>query len=606
MTPLRLQTSVPDAGTPADGRSPGVAGTEANRVALQPAAGVKRKLLFLITQFDTGGAQAQLLLRLQHIDRSQYDVTLCLLTNRAGFLLERVRALGIRVVCAHLEQRPTTYARLAHLRRLITEERPDVVTGLLCWDHTYGLTAAVAANVPLVIAELHNEREAVRRAFSRGFRLAEVFTLSLFADLVVGCSDQVRRSYVEAWPWISARALAVRNAIDTHAAPHRLPTRGTTTSVVIGTLGRLLPQKNHKLLLEAAALVRDRHPHARFLVAGDGPLRPELEQQAAALGLTGHVEFTGETRTPYQFLSSLDLFVMSSDWEGLPLVAMEAMACGVPVVATNVGGVSELVSDGNNGLLTQPGDAGALADALGRVIQDEELRAALGAGARATVREHFDIRAHVRQWQRLYDTAPPPRSGQDSVPARGFVCGQEAVSQLTDAPRVKRILLFRLCPQPRIARIVSQLRERHPGARLDVVSQDGWGESMQSLLPDGGVTTYGSGPFSLAKLGWRHLRKLRRASYDLVVLPYNLASEDGYRQAELAACFIGRGRVQCYAAWADAVYPLALRSWATFPRLILARHLFLAPAAWIIGGAVARAVVRRLAPTRRARSEEAV
>ncbi len=560
-----------------------------------PSSEARRRLLFLITQFDTGGAQSQALLRMAHLDPARYDVTLCLLTSRAGYLLERVRASGIRVIHAGLDQQATVYRKLARIREVLEAERPDVVTGVLCWDHTYGLLGAALAGVPLILADLQNERAAVRRSFSRGFRVAEATVLGLCADAIVGCSRAVRDSYLRAWPWIRGRATSIPNAIDVGAAParaiRRLPDDGR--ALRIGTLGRLMAQKNHALLLRAAARVVREAPHVRFVIGGDGPLRGDLERQIEALGLGDHVELIGETRAPYAFLQSLDLFVLSSDWEGLPVVAMEAMACGVPVVATNVGGVAEIV-DETIGLLCPPGDEAALAAAIVALARDPDRLSALGDGARRRAERECDVSSAVARWSALYDLVPPRNIQPDARLIPGSASRPMTPVRLPNE-RVTRLLVLRLCPQHRLRAIVGQLQHAYPDATIDVLCQSEWEERTLRDLPGCRALVYGSGPFSLHVAGSAMLRRLRAARYDFVVLPYNLASEAGYRQAELAALWAGRGRLLPFAAWTDPVAPLAVRTWYSLFWIVAARHLDGLFAAGLIARGLWKGLRRRLA-----------
>ena len=603
MLPLRLDTSLTaglrvHAGAPQAAASP-----DEYTGARQDAAA--RRLLYLITQFDTGGAQAQLLRRLTHLDRRRFDVTVCVLTRQSGFLLDKVRRLGVRVIGAELERLPNLHSRLRRLREVIAAHDPDVVVGLLCWDHTYGVLAASLAGVPLIVAELHNEREAVRRAFSRRFRFAEALALGCCADLVVGCSERVTRSYAQAWPWIRRRATAVANGIDPLEAPVRLPRRAVSPSVplVIGTMGRLMAQKNHALLLRALAPLCRRHPNIQLLVAGDGPLRAELEQLIRAEHLAAQVTLVGETQTPYSFLGQLDIFVLSSAWEGLPLVAMEAMACGIPVVSTDVGGVSELVSHGHNGLLCSAGDAAGLERAIAALVEDPDLRARLGTAARDTVRERFDVRVNVDRMSRLYDRAPQRRS-RLRLPeaADATAIGPARTNQLPALCQPERILLFRLCPQTRALAIAAQLRAAYPTARLDVLCQDEWGDAVRQALPDAGVVCYGRGRFSVARLGVSRIRQLRHARYNLVVVPYNAASRAGYGHAEIAGSLVGRGRVLCYAAWLDDVAPAGLETSFSLFRIAIERRLALLTGLLLAARALGRGLLRRM---RRANAAQA-
>jgi glycosyltransferase involved in cell wall biosynthesis len=170
-------------------------------------------------------------------------------------------------------------------------------------------------------------------------------------------------------------------------------------AVVVGSIGRLNEQKGHRFLLDAAALLP---PAVRILLAGDGDLMEPLRAQAAALGLGDRVVFAGHRSDVQDLLGALDVFCISSLYEGTPLALFEAMAAGKAIVSTAVDGCREVLRDGDNGLLVPPRDAPALARALSRVVEDAALRARLAAAALGDS-ARYDIRACVDAMQDLYD-----------------------------------------------------------------------------------------------------------------------------------------------------------------------------------------------------------
>lgn len=173
-------------------------------------------------------------------------------------------------------------------------------------------------------------------------------------------------------------------------------------ALVVGTIGRLNAQKGHRFLVDAAAVLLSRRPEARVLVAGDGDLVAELRAQAASLGVADRVVFAGHRTDVPDLLGALDVFCISSLYEGTPLALFEAMAAGKAVVSTSVDGCREVLEDGVTGVLVPPADAAALADGLDRVLGDEGLRAALGRQALAASRR-YDVRSCVARMQDLYD-----------------------------------------------------------------------------------------------------------------------------------------------------------------------------------------------------------
>jgi glycosyltransferase involved in cell wall biosynthesis len=171
---------------------------------------------------------------------------------------------------------------------------------------------------------------------------------------------------------------------------------------LVGTIGRLNAQKGHRFLIDAAALVLARRPEARVLVAGDGDLMHELRAQAARLSLADRVVFTGHRTDVPDLLGALDVFCLSSLYEGTPLALFEAMAAGKPIVSTAVDGCREVLADGTTALLVPPSDPGALAAAIERLLGDPRLRGDL-AGAALAASRRYDVQACVDQMQAFYD-----------------------------------------------------------------------------------------------------------------------------------------------------------------------------------------------------------
>ncbi|MEW6399961.1 MAG: glycosyltransferase, partial [Bacillota bacterium] len=158
----------------------------------------------------------------------------------------------------------------------------------------------------------------------------------------------------------------------------------------VGTAARLTYQKGLDILMEAAARVLAGEPRARFVIGGEGPERPRLEEMIRAHGLEGRVTLAGFVQDVPAFLAGLDIYVLSSRYEGLPLAILEAMAAALPVVAADVGGVAEAVVDGLTGLLVPPGDAAALAAAILALLRDPERVRSLGRTGRERVEAQFD------------------------------------------------------------------------------------------------------------------------------------------------------------------------------------------------------------------------
>jgi glycosyltransferase involved in cell wall biosynthesis len=167
-------------------------------------------------------------------------------------------------------------------------------------------------------------------------------------------------------------------------------------------VARFAPQKNHALLLNAFARGPASHPHARLLLVGDGALRANLEAQAKSLGVTDSIRFLGLRSDIPDALGASDVFVLGSDYEGNPLSVLEAMASGLPIVSTAVGGVPSLVKNGTHGLLVQPGDLEGLSKSMESLFRQREVRQSLGMAAARRARENFDVSNMVRAYEEVY------------------------------------------------------------------------------------------------------------------------------------------------------------------------------------------------------------
>jgi glycosyltransferase involved in cell wall biosynthesis len=197
-------------------------------------------------------------------------------------------------------------------------------------------------------------------------------------------------------PIPNERARATREAL---GLPHDAP--------VVGTVGRLSAQKGHRFLLEAAARLAAHREDVRFLVVGDGDLMDDLRRRAARLGIERRVSFAGHRTDVRDVLGTIDVFCLSSLYEGTPLALFEAMAAGKAIVSTAVDGCREVLEEGVTGLLVPPADPDALASALGRVLADTALRRSL-AGKALEASRRFDVRACVESIETLYDALLAP------------------------------------------------------------------------------------------------------------------------------------------------------------------------------------------------------
>jgi glycosyltransferase involved in cell wall biosynthesis len=219
------------------------------------------------------------------------------------------------------------------------------------------------------------------------------------ADAVICNSRQVAEFAERHYAARSDRVRVVYNGVD---AARFAGTRRSHDGLRVGTIGRIEAQKNVGMFLRAAREVAAVHPDARFEIAGTGSLLDEMAGVARELGLADRVRFLGPVADVPEFLAGLDQFWLTSDWEGTPNVVLEAMAAGVPVIATAVGGTPEIVDSDRTGILIDAGDVAALVAAACRLMHDRRAAEEMGERARSAVKERFSIAAMVHATERVY------------------------------------------------------------------------------------------------------------------------------------------------------------------------------------------------------------
>jgi glycosyltransferase involved in cell wall biosynthesis len=348
-----------------------------------------------------GGAEEMALNLVRHLP-DRFEPHVCCI-HSAGPIGEEIRRAGVPFTVLGLEpgiRRPWDVLGIrAHLRTAA----PQIVHTFLLTASLYGRPAAMLAGVPVIVGTEVNVYERKRR-----HHIAAERWLMRGTDHVVASAESVRDFYIEQVGADPGKVSVIYNAVDWTALETQTTRQAQRTSLQIPLdvplaciIARLTEQKGHRVLFDAVARAPLGSLH--LLVVGDGELRDDLEQRAAALGIASRVHFVGARRDLGALLLASDLFVMPSLWEGLPLAMVLALGAGMPVVATRVAGIPEVVRDAETGLLVRAGDVDALAEALARLLHDEALRGRLGRAAQAFVRPRFGTEGYVSAMTGLYD-----------------------------------------------------------------------------------------------------------------------------------------------------------------------------------------------------------
>ncbi len=364
-------------------------------------AATPTRVLYLSHAFAVGGAEEMVLNLVRHLPPSYVPAVACI--HEAGPIGLEIERTGVPFKVLGLTPGLRHPFDLLRLRDFLYECQPDIVHTFLLTGSLYGRFAAMMARVPVVIGTEVNVYERKHALHARAERW-----LMRDTDAVVASAESVRDFYIRQVKADPAKVEVIYNAVDwaqLQATVSRDEMRASVEvpagAPLLTIIARLTEQKGHRILLDAMA--RTDLAHAYLLVVGDGPLRDVLERQAANLGLSARVRFLGARRDLGNILAATDVFVMPSFWEGLPLAMVLAMGAGLPVVATRVAGIPEVVQDGVTGLLVPPGDSGELGAALSRVVNGDTTRVLLGQAARAFVRPRFGVDGYVNAITALYD-----------------------------------------------------------------------------------------------------------------------------------------------------------------------------------------------------------
>jgi glycosyltransferase involved in cell wall biosynthesis len=364
----------------------------------------------VVTLAEVGGAQSYVR-DLLPAATEEFDVTVAAHGNgplRTACVQHGVTFVPLEHVRRELS--PRDLVGLAELYRLFRRLRPDIVHLNSSKAGVLGRLAAAAARVPIRVFTAHGWAFNGTSERARGLYLRAERLVSPLTTMTVCVSEADRRSGVEAGTCTDERSTVIPNAVDVAAA---LPRNGAARSrVEIVSVGRLAEQKNFPALIAAASLLPPGRAHV--CVLGDGPQRPLLDRLIADAGLEQTVDLHGEVSDVRPFLAGADVFVLSTHFEGMPISLLEAMAASLPIVASDVNGLDEVVIDGTTGFLVPPDDPAALAAALRRLIDDPVKRRAFGQAAHERALERFSLQRWRDDHPALYASllhAPAPSAG---------------------------------------------------------------------------------------------------------------------------------------------------------------------------------------------------
>lgn len=384
----------------------------------------KIKILRIIARLNVGGPAVHTILLTDALNGGRFESTLVAgqveKTEKDMLYFARQKKV-IPIIIPELGRKIhplRDLMALCKIYNLIRRERPFVVHTHTAKAGAIGRVAAILAGVPVRIHTFHGH--IFEGYFNRFYVSAFLFVervLALFTKYIIVVSEAQKNEIAERYKVAKPNKIRVIPlglelerffSIQMHNGKLRSKMNIREDFAVIGIIGRLVPVKNHRMFLDAVkqfSICSDTKVKAKFLVIGDGEERKQLEEYARILGIDGNVIFCGWREDMAEVYSDLDIVVLTSLNEGTPLVLIEALAAGRPVVATNVGGIGDVVEDGVNGYLVPSGDVNNFSHRLADLVGDPQKRHGFGLKGREIVRAKFSKERLIEDMERLYAEA---------------------------------------------------------------------------------------------------------------------------------------------------------------------------------------------------------
>ncbi len=371
----------------------------------------KIKVLEMIDSPFLGGGQINLLSLAASLDKSVFEVLVC--SSDSGALVEAVKNKGIRHIPVSITKKISRNT-VDEIAAVLSEHKIDVLHTHGGVAGFYGRWAARKNKIPVVVHTLHG----IHYLHYRNFILKSIYVFlekrfSRFTDAVIYVCDSDKNLANKYRLVPEGKSLVIRNGMD--FLPFEMSGGALSekseleeelgidlSRPVVGTVARLHRQKGIPYLLEAARMLAQDIPGIQFLIVGGGPWKDRLKEQKNRLGLENVVHFLGERKEIPKILSLFDIVVLPSLWEGLPYFLLEAGALGKPVVATDVDGVKEIITDGKTGILVPPKSPKRLAEALRRLLENRKLALRLGSALKEDLHDMYSLSRMITEVQNLY------------------------------------------------------------------------------------------------------------------------------------------------------------------------------------------------------------
>ena len=372
----------------------------------------KIKLLHIITHLPIGGAQDNTLYTIELLNKKKYDISLC--CNFSGELVERakkiedIKLINIPILSRDVNLINDTRAFLA-LYKIIKKEDYDIIHTHSSKAGFLGRIASKINKVPIIIHTVHGfPFNDFMNFFKKNFYILIEKLLANWTDVLITVSNLNKKKIIDLGISKKDKIYNIYSGIDLkifdrkNDRSFKKELKLGDNEILIGAVGRLSGQKDPITLIRAFNLVSKKFPDAHLVFVGDGPLRNKITKMIKKLKLTSKVHLIGNIHNTWPVYHSLDLFVMSSIYEGLGRSITEALSCGVPVVCTAVEGVPEIIKNGETGFLVEPRDIEGLANSIIYSLQNLSVAKKIALEGRKFVHKNFDVNKMVQEIDSVY------------------------------------------------------------------------------------------------------------------------------------------------------------------------------------------------------------
>lgn len=356
---------------------------------------VKRKLkvLHIVPNFGTGGAEKLVVDLLLNYNKNEFDVAALSLYPKANTMYEqKMDENNIKVYYLD-KHKGFDLSMIKKINKFIKIFNPDVVHTHL-YVMPYVLFPVIINKIPVRIHTVHTIAE---KELNKVGKEIQRIAYKYFNFIPVAITDEIMDSIKKCYK--IKKIPIIYNGINVEEYRKKEEKRNEAIKLI--HVGRFSSEKNHNLLIDTFKIVNDKFPNVKLLLVGDGKLKAEIVGKVNRMNLQDKVYFMGVRKDIPELLSKCDIFVLSSDYEGLPLTLLEAMAAGLPIVSTDVGGVSNIITNNINGILVKPNDPVLFSEAIIKLIKNKELRDKIGKNNEISAFK-YDIRNTQKEYEKLY------------------------------------------------------------------------------------------------------------------------------------------------------------------------------------------------------------